>query len=85
MSPSQPQVATLLLSMGFHSQPMHTASCALMVRTIFCGAPHSQKKHRPSESPDSTNLRSQGPAASGDQWESNALINKWVPPGRKMH
>jgi hypothetical protein len=34
--PSQPHVATLLVSMGCQATPQHTPSCALMVRTT-CG------------------------------------------------
>jgi hypothetical protein len=51
ISPSQPQVATLLLSSGCHCTPMHTPSCALMVRATLKGCAHSQKNARPSESP----------------------------------
>lgn len=51
MSPSQPQVATLLLSSGCQATPMHTPSCALMVRATLKGCAHSQKKARPSLSP----------------------------------
>jgi hypothetical protein len=33
------------------------ATPTLIVRTTFCACDHSQKKHRPSESPDRTYLQ----------------------------
>ena len=59
MSPSQPHVATLLVSSGCHSHPMQgVLSCAGIVFTMRPGLPQSQTKSLPCASPLMMNLPS---------------------------